>query len=40
MITGAELFVKALRAEGVDALFALRADRQLTCLTPSTEKRR
>lgn len=39
MVTGAELFVKALRAEQVDTLFAYPADRQLTCLMPFTVSR-
>ena len=39
MITGAELFVKALKAEQVDTLFAYPGgDRLLTCLMPFTVK--
>ena len=38
MITGAELFVKALKAEQVDTLFAYPGDRRLTCSTPFTVK--
>ena len=38
MITGAELFVKALKAEQVDTLFAYPGDRLLTCSMPFTVK--
>lgn len=39
MITGAELFVKALKAEGVNTLFAYPGGQAIDCLTLFMGKR-